>query len=76
MSKCKLNPDGTTICSIQGIIRPYSYDTNQRYYSTCEKMFPNQRICPCCGSPLRGKPRGRKAKDDWNKRNNNNPYLH
>ena len=64
-----------TICQIKGVpLRPYAYDKGRKYCSRCTATFDTEsRICPCCSQPLRTKPRGRKGKNDLNKRNGNEP---
>lgn len=77
MAQCT-KQSGSTVCMIVGmLLRPYSYDKGWKYCSRCERVFDTtERFCPCCATLLRTKPRGREGKDDLNKRNNNNPYLH
>ena len=74
MTSCRLF-NGEPICESLGTnIKPFSYDKSMKYCCICSKIFQTtDRICPCCSTSLRNKPRGKKGKSDLYKRNDSEP---
>jgi len=64
MTHCKLIA-GQTVCMITGYPqKPFCYDKGYRFCAYCDRIFMTDKIfCPCCGTPLRIHPRGKKGKE-------------